>query len=34
MKIIWYTSNFGRVYMNNMLVGYAHKRKDGSITLD
>lgn len=33
MKIVWYTSNFGRVYVNNMFVGLAHKHNDGS-TLD
>lgn len=34
MRIIWYTSKLGRVYVNNMLVGLAHKYKDGSITLN
>lgn len=34
MKIVWYTHDFGRVYVGNMLVGLAHKYKDGSVTLD
>lgn len=34
MKIVWYTSNFGRVYVNNMFVGLAHKHNDGLVTLD
>lgn len=34
MKIVWYTDELGRVYVNNMLVGFAHKHNDGSVTLD
>lgn len=34
MKIVWYTNTFGRVYVNNMLVGIAHRDIDGNITLD
>jgi hypothetical protein len=34
MKIVWYTNNFGRVYVANMFVGLAHKHNDGSVTLD
>ncbi len=34
MRIIWYTSKLGRVYVNNMLVGLAHKHNDNTITLD
>lgn len=34
MKIVWYTHDFGRVYVGNMFVGLVHKYKDGSVTLD
>lgn len=34
MKIVWYTDELGRVYVNNMLVGLAHKHNNGSVTLD
>lgn len=25
MKIVWYTNKLGRIYVDNMLVGLAHK---------
>jgi hypothetical protein len=34
MKIVWYTNKLGRIYVDNMLVGLAHKHNDGSVTLD
>lgn len=34
MKIVWYTNNLGRVYVDNMWVGNAHKDNNGNITLD
>ena len=31
MKIVWYTSDFGRVYYDNKLVAYATKDEKGNI---
>lgn len=33
MKIVWYTEKQGRVYVDNILVGYAYKGKNGNVEI-